>query len=249
MEWRDEGVILSARRHGETNAIAEILTAGRGRCLGLVRGGRSRQHRPVLQPGNIVMVHWRARLEDHLGIYLLEPIALNAGSILDDPFKLAGLSTLTALAQALPEREPHPRIYEALRLVIDAIHDDTVWPALMVRWEFGLLDDMGFGLDLSRCAATGGRDDLCYVSPKSGRAVSRAAGEAYRHRLLALPPFLLGSHAGPPSRRDVAEGLRLTGHFLDRHIFEARGLAMPEQRQWVMTRLESPTIEAAVPAH
>jgi DNA repair protein RecO (recombination protein O) len=248
MEWRDEGVILSTRRHGETNAIAEILTAGRGRCLGLVRGGRSRQQRPVLQPGNIVAAHWRARLEDHLGIFVLEPMALNAGRILDDPFKLAGLSTLMALAQVLPEREPHPRIYEAMRLVLDAIQDDTVWPALLVRWEFGLLGEMGFGLDLSRCAATGTRDDLCYVSPKTGRAVSRVAGEAYRDRLLPLPPFLLGSQAGSPSCRDIAEGLRLTGHFLDRHIFEARGLAVPEQRQWIVARLETSAIDAAVPA-
>lgn len=249
MEWRDEGIILAARRHGENNAIAEILTAERGRCLGLVRGGRSRQLRPVLQPGNIVTAHWRARLEDHLGIFLLEPLALKAGGILDDPFKLAGLSTLTALAQALPEREPHPRIYGAMHLVLEAIQDDSVWPALLVRWELGLLDEMGFGLDLSRCAATGTRDDLCFVSPKSGRAVSRAAGEAYRNRLLPLPPFLLGLQAGPPSRRDIADGLRLTGHFLDRHIFEARGLAVPEQRHWIVARLESSAIEGAVPAH
>jgi DNA repair protein RecO (recombination protein O) len=243
MEWLDEGVILAARRHGETSAIAEILTAERGRCLGLVRGGRSRQQRPVLQPGNVVKAHWRARLEDHLGIFALEPMALTAGSIIEDSFRLAGLTTLTALARALPEREPHPRVYRALRLVLDAIADDRVWPALLVRWEMGLLDELGFGLDLSRCAATGSPDDLRYVSPKSGRSVSEAAGRAYHDRLLPLPAFLLGPQAGPPTPAEIASGLKLTGHFLDRHIFHARGLAAPEQRSWIIARLESVAIE------
>jgi DNA repair protein RecO (recombination protein O) len=240
MEWRDEAVVLSARRHGETSAIAEIFAAERGRCLGLVRGGRSRQQRPVLQPGNVVIAHWRARLEDHLGIFTLEPVALNAGGIIDDRFKLAGLATLTALAQTLPEREPHPRVYRAFRLVLDAIGDDTVWPALLVRWELGLLDELGFGLDLSRCAATGSPDDLAFVSPKTGRAVSHAAGEPYRERLLALPAFLLGTQAGSPGRREIAQGLRLTGYFLDRHIFRARDIAAPEPRAWIVSRLEEP---------
>jgi DNA repair protein RecO (recombination protein O) len=238
MEWRDEGVILSVRRHGETSAIVEILTAERGRCLGLVRGGRSRQQRPVLQPGNLVMAHWRARLEDHLGVFTLEPVALKAGAIIDDPFKLAGLATLTALAQTLPEREPHARIYRALCLVLDAISDDHVWPALLVRWEMGLLDELGFGLDLSRCAATGSSEDLCYVSPKSSRAVSRAAGDPYRDRLLPLPAFLQGSQAGTATAAEIAAGLKLTGYFLDQHIFQARGLAAPEPRAWIIARLE-----------
>jgi len=235
MEWRDEGVILSVRRHGETSAIAEVLTAQHGRSLGLVRGGRSRSQRPVLQPGNVVQVTWRARLEDHLGHFTLEALSLKAGAILDEPFRLAGLTTLAGLAQVLPEREPHARIYEAFRIVLDAIDQDEVWPALLVRWELGLLDELGFGIDLSSCAASGASEDLIYVSPKSGRAVSRAAGHPYRDRLLALPGFMTANV--PASAGDILDGLKLTGYFLDRHVFGPRGIAAPEQRQWIIRTL------------
>lgn len=239
MEWRDEGVILSVRRHGETSAIAEILTAAHGRCLGLVRGGRSRQQRPVLQAGNAVDTVWRARLEEQLGTFTLEPIELKAGTIMAEPFRLAGLATLAGLAQLLPEREPHGRIYAALRIVLDAIDNDDVWPALLVRWELGLLDELGFGLDLSKCAATGVRDNLLYVSPRSGKAVSKDAGEPFRDRLFRLPDFLLANAAATP--QDVIDGLRLTGHFLYRHVMEPRGAAMPEQRDWVIRALAERT--------
>ena len=218
-------------RNGETSAIAEVLTAEHGRCLGLVRGGRSRIQRPVLQPGNIVQVAWRARLEEHLGNFTLEPLSLRAGAIIDEPFRLAGLSALASLAQLLPEREPHQRIYDAFRVVLDQIEADDVWPALLVRWELGLLDELGFGLDLSQCAATGTTADLAYVSPRSGKAVSRTAGEPYRDRLLLLPPFIAGG--GSATARDVIDGLKLAGYFLDRHVFGPRGLAAPEQLQWI----------------
>jgi DNA repair protein RecO (recombination protein O) len=236
MEWRDEGVILSVRRHGETSAIAEILTAGHGRVMGLVRGGRSKQQRPVLQAGNAVQTVWRARLEEQLGTFVLEPLDLKAGAIMEEPFRLAGLATLSALSQLLPEREPHPRVYEALRIVLDAIDNDAVWPALLVRWELGLLDELGFGLDLSKCAATGAREGLIYVSPKSGKAVSAAAGEPFRDRLFGLPAFLReGGVAAPPG--DIIEGLRLAAYFLDRHLFEPRGVTFPEQQDWIIRAL------------
>ncbi len=235
MEWRDEGVILSVRRHGETSAIVEALTAGHGRSLGIVRGGRSRMQRPVLQPGNRVHLTWRARLEEHLGNFSIEALSLRAGAIMEEPFRLAGLSTLAGLAQLLPEREPHQRVYDALLIILDAIEQDDVWPALMVRWEMGLLDELGFGLDLSMCAATGAKHDLVYVSPKTGRAVSAAAGAPYRERLLALPHFLMSSASATP--QDVLNGFKLTGHFLARHIFEPRGIGAPEQRQWVIRTL------------
>jgi DNA repair protein RecO (recombination protein O) len=238
MEWREEGIVIASRRYGETSAIAEILTRDRGRCLGLVRGGHSRRQRPVLQPGNIVEATWRARLEEHLGTFGIEPMGLRAGSYLDDSFKLAGLMTLTFLAQLLPEREPHPRVYEATRLFLDALDNDHIWPALLVRWEIGLLDELGFGLDLARCAVTGTMDDLVYVSPKSGRAVSRSAGEVYRERLFLIPDFLKGSQMGTATAEAIVEGLRLTGHFLDRHIFEPRGVQMPDSRQWIMSHLK-----------
>jgi len=235
MEWRDEGGILSVRRHGETSAIVEALTAGHGRSLGIVRGGRSRMQRPVLQPGNRVQLIWRARLEEHLGNFTIEALSLKAGAIMEEPFRLAGLSTLAALAQLLPEREPHQRVYDALLIILDVIEQDDVWPALLVRWEMGLLDELGFGLDLSRCAATGAKHELMYVSPKTGRAVSAAAGESYREQLLALPPFLISSASATPT--DILNGFKLTGHFLARHIFEPRGINAPEQRQWVIRSL------------
>jgi DNA repair protein RecO (recombination protein O) len=231
MEWRDEGVVIGVRSHGETSAIAEILTAEHGRCLGMVRGGRSRQMRPVLQPGNLVMATWRARLEDHLGVFQLEPLSLKAGFILSYPFRLAGLSTLMALAQMLPEREPHPKLYHAAHVVLSSIEDDALWPALLVRWEMGLLDELGFGLDLSKCAATGQGHDLYFVSPRTGRAVSRAAGLPYEDRLFALPGFLRGE--GEVIEGDVLAGLKLTGYFLERHVFGPRAIAMPQARQWL----------------
>ena len=235
MEWRDEGVILSVRRHGETSAIAEILTAAHGRCLGLVRGGRSRTMRPVLQAGNEVQLTWRARIEDHLGTFTLEPIMLRAGAIMEQPFRLAGLATLAGLAQLLPEREPHAPTFEAMRVVLAAIEQDDIWPALLARWEMGLLEELGFGLDLKACAATGTRDGLAFVSPRSGRAVSATAGAPYRDRLFRLPDFLRAN--APANATDIVDGLRITGYFLDRHVFEPRGTSPPEQRQWIIRAL------------
>lgn len=237
MEWREEGIVLGVRRHGETSVIAEMLTSSRGRWLGLVRGGRSRAMRPVLQPGNLVLASWRARLEDHLGTFVIEPVDLAAGAIMDDPLQLAGLTTVAALARFLPEREPHPHIYEAMRLVLGNLDDRDIWPALMVRWELGLLDELGFGLDLGRCAVTGSADDLAYVSPKTARAVSRGAGEAYRDKLLVLPDFLKGSQASTPDLSDILAGFELTGYFLARHVFEPRGAVAPESRSWILSRL------------
>jgi DNA repair protein RecO (recombination protein O) len=235
MEWRDEGIILAVKRHGETAAIAEILTRDHGRCLGLVRGGRSRQQRPVLQPGNSVSVLWRARLEEHLGIFTTEPLRLRAGLVIENPIRLAAVVTLVSLSQLLPEREPHARLYDAFGLVLDAIEDDEVWPALLARWEMGLLDELGFGLDLARCAATGANDDLVYVSPRSGKAVSRSAGEAYRDRLFALPSFLTGGTSATTG--DVTSAMKITGYFLHRHVAYPRGVPLPQARQTVLAWL------------
>jgi DNA repair protein RecO (recombination protein O) len=235
MQWMDEGLVLGTRHHGETSVIADVLTRAHGRSLGLVRGGRSRRLRPVLQPGNIVQLTWRARLEDHLGNYQVEPLESLAGFLLENRLRLSGLATLTALAQMLPEREPHPRLFEAARIILDAMEDDSVWPALLVRWEMGLLDELGFGLDLSQCAATGVTEELIYVSPKSGKAVCRAAGLPYAQRLFALPAFLQGE-AGL-TRADISDGLKLTGFFLERHVLGPRQVQMPQQRQWLETQM------------
>jgi DNA repair protein RecO (recombination protein O) len=228
MEWRDEGIILAVRSHGETSAIAEIFSAEHGRCMGMVRGGRSRHMRPVLQAGNLVSLVWRARLEEHLGNFTLEPVSLRAGFIIENALRLTGLGSLTALAQVLPEREPHPKLYEAMRIVLEAIDHDELWPALMVRWEMGLLDELGFGLDLSKCASTGQADELVYVSPKTGKAVSRDAGKPYHDRLFGLPDFLKGGFAATAGQ--VCEGMKLTGYFLERHVFDPRNVPLPQAR-------------------
>ena len=237
MEWRDEGIIIGVRSHGETSAIVEMLTAEHGRFLGMVRGGRGRQMRPILQPGNLVMATWRARLEDHLGAYQVEPLSLRAGFILAHPLRLAGLSTLMALAQLLPEREPHPKLYHAAHVVMASFENDAVWPALLVRWEMGLLDELGFGMDLSKCAATGSIEELHYVSPRTGRAVSREAGLPYQDKLFCLPAFLRGEREVLVG--DVLAGLRLTGYFLERHVLGPRAIAMPAARAWLADGLAS----------
>lgn len=237
MEWREEAIVLGAKRHGETGAILEVLTRQHGRHAGLVRSGRSKRMRPVLQQGNLVDVTWRARLEEHLGNFTVEPLALNAALVMDDPMKLAGLTTLTSMCSLLPEREAHAPLYEAAHLVLDNVGDDDVWPALLVRWEAGLLDSLGFGLDLSKCAATGRTDTLKFVSPKSSRAVSAEAGEPYKARLLPLPGFLIGS--GQASTADIVVGFALTGYFLHRHLAGPRGIDLPDSRERLINYLSS----------
>ncbi|HEX2429536.1 MAG TPA: DNA repair protein RecO [Aestuariivirgaceae bacterium] len=242
MEWTEQGIVLNVRTHGEASAIAEVLSERRGRWSGLVRGGRSRAMRPVLQPGNVVVARWRARTEDHLGSFTLEPVVLRAGALIDDPLRLAGLMSLMALLKLLPEREPHPRIHDALLVTLDALGDNGIWPAVLVRFELGLLDELGYGLDLARCAVTGATDELIYVSPKTGRAVSRAAGEPWKERLLPLPGFLRGDRDAPPTAADIRDGLRLSGFFLDRFLLGPRGLALPDSRARILAHLEAAAI-------
>lgn len=239
MQWSDEGIVLSVRPHGETSVIAELLTSSHGRHLGLVRGGRSRRLRPVLQPGNLVQANWRARLSEHLGGYTVELADAHAARVLDDRAGLAGLNTLTALARLLPEREPHARLFEASCLVLGALARSEHWPVLLVRWEMGLLVELGFGLDLDACAATGVTGNLIYVSPKSGRAVSRDGGEPYKEKLLPLPAFLLpGNGEGEtPTASDVANGFRLTGYFLNKHVWGPRELKPPSARERLIVLL------------
>lgn len=237
MEWQGDGLILNTRKHGENSAIIDVLTRDKGRHLGLVRGGRSRTMRPVLQAGNLVNVVWRARLEDHLGAFTVEPHRMIVAGIIDDVHRLAGLTTITTLASLLPEREPHPRIYDASLLLIEHLQDDAIWPAVLVKWEMGLLDELGFGLDLSKCAVSGDTSGLTHVSPRTGRAVCAREALPWKDKLLVLPAFVTGT-SGEASNAEVVQGLKLTGHFLARHVFEPRGVSAPEQRRRILRWLE-----------
>jgi DNA repair protein RecO (recombination protein O) len=239
MDWSDEGIFLSAKPLGEANAVAELFALGHGRHLGLVRGGRSRRMRPLLQPGNVLRVVWRARLSEHLGGFNLELIEPIAARVLDDRLALAAIGALTSLAKLLPERDPHPGLYGAAMQVLHSFDAVDAWPALLVRWELQLLQELGFGLDLSECAATGLGDDLAYVSPRSGRAVSRDAGKPYDDKLLRLPPFLL-DEAAPARDADILAGFVLTGHFLERDVLAPHGLAMPQARERLIAFLSAP---------
>jgi len=238
-EWTDEAFVLSARAHGETGAIVDLITESRGRWAAHVAGGASKRMRPFLQPGARVLARYRARTAEQLGSATLEPTGEGPAALFDDPLALTGLAAGAAVAAAaLPEREPHPGAFAAFEALVAALAVPEVWPAVFVRFEAGLLEALGFGLDLSRCAVTGATDALVYVSPRTGRAVSREAGEPYREKLLKLPPFLLSSQGGL-SEGDVGEGLTLTGHFLERFVFGPLNRPLPPARVWLVERLEA----------
>jgi DNA repair protein RecO (recombination protein O) len=233
MQWTDEGIVLGSKRHGEANAILELMTREHGRHLGLVRGGASSRLRPVLQPGNRLSATWRARLEEHLGLYNVEGLDARAAALLPIPHALYGITHLAALCRLLPERDPHPQIHAALADVLDALLDAGLAGPSIARFELKLLAELGFGLDLTSCAASGSETDLIYVSPKSGRAISRQAGEPWKDKLLPLPPFFAADEIEDPaaiSLNDIADGFRLTGFFLTRYVLEPRGLALAEAR-------------------
>ncbi len=229
MDWSDEGVVLTARPHGESGLVASLLTREHGRHAGFVPGGGSRRASPVWQPGNVVEVGWRARLSDQLGNYSGELREAHAARALDDAVELAGLSAACAVVDAaLPEREPHPSMFDGFRAFLGALGHPG-WPGIYVRLELGLLQELGFGLDLEKCAATGSMEDLAYVSPRTGRAVSRVAAGPYKEKLLALPAFL--STGGSPSDDvQLRQGLDLTGYFLERHVFWPHNKPLPPAR-------------------
>jgi DNA repair protein RecO (recombination protein O) len=231
MEWRGEGTVLVARRHGESAAILEVFTPDRGRHAGVVRGATSRKLALVLQPGSQVALAWRARLEEHLGSFTVEPMQSRAG-LMAGRLELAGLNTITQLLSfTLPEREPHPRLYDQTQALLELMGEsEEAWPLAYLHWELALLDEMGFGLDTSACAVTGATEGLAYVSPKTGRAVTEAGAGAWKERLLPLPPCLLAPQPAP--RSELAEGLRTTGHFLANALAPALGeKPLPVARQ------------------
>lgn len=231
MEWRDQGVLLSVQRHGESSAIVEVFTAEHGRHAGVVRGGASRRMAAQLQPGAQLDVTWRARLEIHIGSYTAEVIHGRAGRVMDDRLALAGLNAVTSLLKfALPEREAHPQLYRRTIALLDLLQEPEIWPLAYLRWELALLEDLGFGLDLSRCAVTGSRDNLIYVSPRTGRAVSRDGAGQWADRLLPLPPVMLRQGEAPDS--EIVEALATTGHFLSEFLAAQLGnKPLPEARE------------------
>jgi DNA repair protein RecO (recombination protein O) len=231
MEWRDEGIILGLRKHGETSVIAEVMTRAHGRHMGIVRGGRSKRLQPVLQPGNTVDLVWRARLDEHLGQYQVELLDGRAGRLMQSAIGVHGVQAMAALLRLLPERDAHPRLHDAFAVILDTLDTPDEAGALYVRFELAVLEDLGFGLDLAACAATGVTTELVYVSPKSGRAVSAAAGAPWAERMLPLPGFLV-DRSRPCSDADMlAQGFRLSGYFLERHVFEPRGIEPPISRE------------------
>ncbi len=235
MEWREDGILLRHTKHGEANAIIEVFTEEHGRHAGIVRGGASRKVSATLQPGTQVNVTWRARLEDHLGTYSVEPRQSRA-HLMGDRLTLAGLNALTGLLSfALPEREPHPALYNQTLAVLDMM-DGAYWPLAYLRWEMSLLEELGFGLDLSRCAVTGATDGLTYVSPKSGRAVATGAAGEWATKLLPLSPALIGKSA---ALEDIRTGLKVTGHFLDTRLAAALGQKpLPAARSRLIDRID-----------
>jgi len=240
MQWSEEGTVLSLRRHGEANTLLEFFTPRHGRHLGLVRGGRSQRLASQLQPGNKLIATWRARLPEHLGTFSVEPVKLRVAVLMDNPLRLAALTSLCAMAGLIAEREPHEQLYDAFEIVINALEDDAIWPALLVRWELGLLEELGFGLDLKSCAATGAAENLIYVSPKSGRAVSADAGSPYKHKLLILPSFLREkTQMNEITPGDIVAGFRLTGYFLQQHVYGPRRTKFPEPRERLQAKFQA----------
>lgn len=238
MDWQGEGYILSVKSHGETSAIVTLFTPDKGRHAGLVRGGRSRRLRAVLQAGNKVSVSWRARLSDHLGTFDLEPIQSQAAFIMDSRASLAALGSIASLINAaLPEREPHPRLYRGFEVLMDNIQDIDIWPRLYIRFELALLEALGYGLDLTVCAATGGNDHLTHVSPRSGRAVCASAAEPYLDKLLPLPAFLSDIRA--MGEDDLKHGLALSGYFLTSRVFHSINKDIPEPRTRLIDTLKT----------
>jgi DNA repair protein RecO (recombination protein O) len=229
--WSSNAIALSARKFGENDAILDVLTPDRGRASGLVYGGSGKTKRAILEPGSRLHVAWKSRNDDELGHFeTLEARAGGPADLMDDPAALSALSSVASLLVATtPERSACFGLYEASEILLDALSDTQNWPALYIRWEMGLLAELGFGLDFSKCAMTGTMEDLAWVSPKTGRAACRAAGEPFADKLLVLPPFLLGAQNKPRSG-DVADGFALTGHFIARELLDPVRTTMPDAR-------------------
>lgn len=239
MEWRDTGILLSSRRHGETSLILDVFTPHHGRHAGVLRGGTSRKLAPHLQPGAQLDLAWRARLEDHIGSFTAEPQRSRAAAAMGDRLALAGLNAVTALlAFCLPEREAHPALYASSENLLDLLGQPDLWPLAYLRWELTLLEELGFGLDLSACAVTGATGGLAYVSPRSGRAVTAEGAGDWADRLLPLPPVLRGE--GAAGDAEILAALQTTGHFMEHRVAHAlRDRPLPAARGAFVDRLRA----------
>ena len=227
-QWQDQGIILSVRPHGENGGIVSLLTRDHGRHMGYVYGATSSRMRGVLEIGNLVSVEWRAKQSDQLGNYVLELEKGYAAAIMQDSLRLTALQSACVLTdKTLPERETHRALFDGFLALLQTF-DEEIWPAAYIYWEMGLLRELGFGIDLTRCVASGTTDDLIYVSPKSGCAVSAVAGEPYKDKLLPLPGFLKGAPDMQPE--DILQGLQLTGHFLLNRVFSLANVNLPDAR-------------------
>ncbi|EJF81929.1 DNA repair protein RecO [Bartonella doshiae] len=230
MKWKEQAIILGTRRYGETSVILEIMTRQHGRYMGVVKGGRSRRMAALLQPGNFIEAEWWARLDEHLGLFRLEALDLHAARLILFPEALYTLQLITFHLRLLPERDPHPILYDIFHLFMQNFYEPFVNAELLVRFEMRLLEELGFGLDLSCCAATGSRENLRYVSPKSGRAVCEEAGHPWKEKLFILPQFLVKRTDRPVDFNDIINGFTLTGFFLMRHVLDPRGIKQPSVR-------------------
>lgn len=237
LSWQDAGIVLSVRPHGENGGIASVLTETQGRVQGYVYGATSAKMRGVLETGTVVSVHWQAKNQDNLGRFTLEMEESHVGAVLGNAARLTALQAACALAdKTLAEGEACTGVYAGLRALLDSF-DTDIWPAAYVVWEVGLLGALGFGLDLERCVATGTTEDLVYVSPRSGCAVSRAAGAVYKEKMLRLPAFLRGG--GGFDDADILDGLRMTGHFFLHRVFAPAHTGLPEPRLRLEGRFET----------
>jgi DNA repair protein RecO (recombination protein O) len=244
MHWDDEGIVLSVRKHGENKAIVKALVRAHGVFAGMLPGISSKTNRGVAQAGNRVNLHWSARLSEHIGMYKAELLTPHAALVMQDATKLAALASACAMLETLlPERHPYPKLYDALEAFLDILEHDGYWQEVYVRLELAILAECGFGLDLSSCAATGSTDDLAYVSPKSGRAVSRAAGEPYKDKMLPLPGFLIEENAVKPA--EILAGTHLTGYFLEHWLAKPHGKKLPAARQRLVELLKEMHVEEA----
>jgi DNA repair protein RecO (recombination protein O) len=246
MDWRDEGIILGTRRHGETSVIVELMTRERGRHLGLVQGGRSHKMQPLLQSGNRVTAEWRARLDEHLGQFVVEPISFAAARLIESRLALSGLQLLASHLRLLPERDPHPQLFETFAIILECFDNPALAGELVARFELKLLDELGFGLSLDECAATSRRDDLIYVSPKSGRAVCRDAGAPYAARMLALPGFIAENPGCSANVEELDAAFKLCGFFLARDVYGPRGQEPPDARSAFIQAIRKQLLPAAL---